>query len=89
MIHFESAGVINRLNLSANTTGSLGEEGDLALDTNGDGHLSPLDALLVINRLNTGSAEGEDNRPPAFELSAIDGYFGYLEDDEEESSFCV
>ena len=47
------------------------------LDTNQDGHLSPLDALLVINQLNVASTESlVDATPraalPAFEETAMD-----------------
>ncbi|GAB5406818.1 MAG: hypothetical protein Aurels2KO_50490 [Aureliella sp.] len=71
--------VINSLNAEAPM-----EEGDMALDTNGDGHISPIDALLVINRLN---AIAESSNDSDTTTDAIDGYFGDLDDDEEESIF--
>ncbi|QDV25787.1 Ig-like domain-containing protein [Aureliella helgolandensis] len=70
--------VINLLNSEST------EEGDMARDTNGDGHVSPIDALLVINRLNANAAASVSNLSDA---QAIDGYFGDLEDDEEETIF--
>ncbi len=60
------------------------EEGDMALDTNGDGHISPIDALLVINRLN---AIAESSNTSDSTTDAIDGYFGGLDDDEGEAIF--
>ncbi|HBE70326.1 MAG TPA: hypothetical protein DDW52_19430 [Planctomycetaceae bacterium] len=56
------------------------EEGDNALDTNGDGHISPIDALLVINKLNADSSASAANSDAT---SIVDGYFADLEDEED------
>jgi hypothetical protein len=45
--------------LIVNATGGGGDpEGEMQLDTSGDGHITPLDALQVINDLNTYGSRG-------------------------------
>jgi hypothetical protein len=39
--------------LTVNSSGGGSPEGEIQLDTSGDGHITPLDALQVINDLNT------------------------------------
>ncbi|MFN3191759.1 MAG: tandem-95 repeat protein [Aureliella sp.] len=76
----DALAVVNALNAEPGT--GL-EEGDMALDTNGDGYLSALDALLVVNHLNASPPTPEGKSSGSNE-SLIDGFFGSLEEDDED-----